>query len=211
MKKDKKQNKSKYNFGYDFLKVTGFIPAWLWVRPKIIYLDKSAKNIKGGVLVASNHVTFIDPIILHCALMKRRLYCVATKEVCSTKIRKFLFTTANCILIDKQNVSIGNLRQISDALKQEKAVVIFPESSINHNDGVKEYKSGFVLMSVLSKKPILPVCIIRRDKWYKPIKVVIGEPVDASKMCSAIPTMEEMEKVSEYLREKELEMLQTYS
>jgi 1-acyl-sn-glycerol-3-phosphate acyltransferase len=95
-------------------------------------------------------------------------------------------------------------------LKNEKAVVIFPESSVNQEDGVKSYKSGFVLMSLMSKKPILPVCIIKRKRWYHRLKIVIGEPIDASSMCSAIPTVEEMDRVSELINQKEQEMLLTY-
>ena len=158
----RKQKTKKHNFLYDFIKITGFIPALIWVRPKIIReSEKVPKRIKGGVLIASNHVTYIDPIILHCAFLHRRLYSIATKDICKTKIRKFLFTIANCIIIDKQRFAMDSLRTICEKLKEEKAVVIFPESSINSGEGVNSYKSGFVLMSFLSKKPILPVCIIK--------------------------------------------------
>ena len=208
--KRKKSNKIKYNFWYDFVKVTGLIPALLWIRPKVIRIGEESKKVKGGVLIASNHVTYVDPIILHCAFVRRRLYSIATKEICKTKIRKFFFSVANCIIIDKENFAMNSLRQICDALKQEKAVVIFPESTINQEENVKNYKSGFVLMSLLSKKPILPVCIIKRKHWYNRMKIVIGEPIDASSMCSTIPTMEEMDKVSELIKQKEQEILSTY-
>ena len=208
--KRKIPNKVKYNFLYDFLKVTGIIPALIWIRPKVIRLGKNSKKLKGGVLIASNHVTFIDPIILHCAFVKRRLYSIATKEVCGNKIREFLFKTGNCIIIDREKFSMASLHKIVDVLKQEKAVVIFPESSVNHGEEVQKYKSGFVLMALLSKKPILPVCIIKRERWYQRIKIVIGEPIDVSKLCSPIPTMEEMNNVSKILQEKEQEMLTSY-
>ncbi len=208
--KRKIPNKVKYNFGYDFLKVTGIIPAMLWVRPKIIRMGNNSKKIKGGVLIASNHVTFVDPIILHCAFTKRRLYSIATKDIIKNKIRKFLFSCGNCIIIDKENFSMASLHKIVDVLKQEKAVVIFPESTVNKGDGVKTYKSGFVLMALLSKKPILPVCIIKRDSWFKRTKIAIGEPIDVCSMCSPIPTMEEMDNVAKMLQEKEEEILLKY-
>ena len=118
-----KKQKRKSNFIYDFLKVTGYLPCWLWLRPKIIREnEKVPKRIKGGVLIASNHVTFVDPIILHCAFIYRRLYSIATKDVGKTKLRKFLFTQAHCIFIDKEKFNIESLRTICDTLKQEKAV-----------------------------------------------------------------------------------------
>lgn len=208
--KRKKSSKIKYNFLYDFVKVTGLIPALIWIRPKVIRMGEQSKKVKGGVLIASNHVTYVDPIILHCAFVKRRLYSVATKELCKTKIRKLFFTVANCIIIDKENFAMNSLRYICDVLKQEKAVVIFPESTINQEQNVKDYKSGFVLMSLLSKKPILPVCIIKRKHWYNRTKIIIGEPIDVSSMCSAMPTMEEMDAVSKLINKKEQEMLSAY-
>ena len=211
MKKDKKiPNKVKYNFAYDFVKVTGAIPALLWVRPKIIRLGENSKKVKGGVLIVSNHVTYIDPIILHCVFLNRRLYSVATKDICKTKIRKLFFSVANCLIIDKEKFAMSSLRQICDVLKQEKAVVIFPESTVNEEDNVKAYKSGCVLMALLAKKPILPVCIIKRKTWFNSTKVVIGEPIDVSAMCSAVPTMEELDAITKMLQQKEQEMLDTY-
>ena len=206
-----KKQKKKSNFVYDFLKVTGYLPCWLWLRPKIIReSEKVSKRINGGVLIASNHVTFVDPIILHCAFIHRRLYSIATKDVAQTKLRKFLFTQAHCIFIDKEKFNIESLRTICDTLKQEKAVVIFPESSINSSDGVKEYKSGFVLMSALSKKPILPVCIIKGKSKFSRIKVAIGEPIDVFSIYGAMPTPEQMDEIAKMLNEKERQLLIKY-
>ena len=110
MKKDKKiPNKVKYNFAYDFVKVTGAIPALLWVRPKIIRLGENSKKVKGGVLIVSNHVTYIDPIILHCAFLNRRLYSVATKDICKTKLRKFFFSIANPVPVCKKRCCLQKI------------------------------------------------------------------------------------------------------
>ena len=206
-----KKQKKKSNFIYDFIRITGFLPCWIWLRPKIIRENKNVpKRIKGGVLIASNHVTYVDPIILHCAFIYRRLYSIATKDICKTKLRRFLFTTANCIIIDKEKFALESLRTICDMLKQEKAVVIFPESSINSSGGVQNYKSGFILMSALSKKPILPVCIIKGKRKLSRIKVVIGEPIDISKTYGDRLTPEQMEEIAKILSEKEKQLLEKY-
>ena len=209
--KNKRNKKIGKYFWYDFVKLTGFVPAWIWLRPKIIReSDNVPKRVKGGVLIASNHVTFIDPIILHLAFPHRRLHSIATKDVAKTKLRKMFFTVANCIFIDKQNFSMASLREICDYLKDEKAVVIFPESSVQEQNVVRDYKSGVVLMSLLSKKPILPVCIIRGKTKFSRIKVVIGEPVDVVSMYGPMPTMEQMDQICKMLQQKEQQLLQKY-
>lgn len=209
--KNKRNKKIGKYFWYDFVKLTGFVPAWIWIRPKIIReSDNVPKHVKGGVLIASNHVTFIDPIILHLAFPHRRLHSIATKDVAKTKLRKMFFTVANCIFIDKQNFSMASLREICDYLKDEKAVVIFPESSVQEQNVVRDYKSGVVLMSLLSKKPILPVCIIRGKTKFSRVKVVIGEPVDVASMYGPMPTMEQMDQICQMLQQKEEQLLQKY-
>ena len=209
--KNKSNKKVGRYFWYDFVKVTGFVPAYIWLRPKIVReSDNVPKRIKGGVLIASNHVTYIDPIILHLAFPHRRLHSIATKDIARTKLRRFFFKTANCIFIDKQNFSMASLREICDHLKEEKAVVIFPESSVAEQNVVRDYKSGVVLMSLLSKKPILPVCIIRGKTKFSRVKVVIGEPIDVAAMYGSMPSMEQMEMVSKMLQQKEQELLEKY-
>ena len=212
MKKSKKDpNKIKYNFGYDFIKATGIIPAYIWVRPKIIREGEESKKLKGGMLIASNHVTFIDPVIIHLAFPKRRLYSVATKDVMGvSKLRHWFFKFTNCIFIDKDNFSTANLHTICNVLKQEKAVMIFPESKINFNEGVTEYKSGVVLMAVLSKKPIVPVCIIRSERKCGRPKVIIGEPITVKPKNGIMPTIEEINEITKMLQEREKEMVLKY-
>ena len=56
--KKKKQSKIKKLFEhlfYDFVKLTGFLPTLIMMRPKIVYLNKDNKpNIKGGFM----HIPF---------------------------------------------------------------------------------------------------------------------------------------------------------
>ena len=207
-----KKKKREGNFLYDFVRVTGALPTLLYMRIKTIRINKNVpKHVKGGVLIAANHISFLDPVIVHCAFWYRRLHCLATKDLYDTPTRAKFFNAMHCIMVDKDNVSVGMLHSVCDRLKENKAVVIFPEGSVNREEGeVKTYKSGAILMAHLTKKPILPVCIIQRKHWYNRQVVVVGEPIDVNALCGKIPTMEEMEKASAYIREKELELLEFY-
>lgn len=210
-KDNKTQKKRKCNFLYDFVKVTGAIPALVWFRPKIIRVsEKVPKNVKGGVLIAANHTTFVDPIILLLTFWKRRVYSIATKDIFNTKFKKWFFTRMNCIIIDKQNVSVRSLRSVCDTLKDGKAVMIFPEGTVNvKEEDVRSFKSGVVLMAHLGKAPIIPVYIVKAKHFYNRTKVVVGEPIDVSTLLGAIPTMEEIDSACNYIHEKE-EQLKIY-
>lgn len=199
------------NFWYDFVKVTGALPTLLWVRPRILR-PYGNKTPKGAVLISSNHPTFIDPILVHCAFMWRRLHCLATKDLYSTKVRSFFFKQMHCIIADKKNFSMSSFHEVVNRLKEGKAVVIFPEGQVNQQDSreVMAFKSGAVLMAHKGDAPILPMCIIKREKWYHRQVILVGEPVHIRTLVSEKPSMEEMIRASEYLREKEVELMTYY-
>ncbi len=210
--KNKKEIPFFHNFLYDFIKITGAPSALLWMRPKMHYpFGKTSK--KGGFMVISNHPTFLDPIIVHVAFPARRLYCVATKDLCATKIRRMFFEVGHCIIVDKENFSLSSFHEVVGRLQQGKIVVIFPEGRVNRDSDSKPllaFKSGAVLMAHRAAVPILPMYIVKKDKWYQRQHIVMGQPVDIASIMGKMPTMEEMNKVTEILRDKEKELKNYY-
>ena len=178
---------------------------YLYLRPRVHRVsDKVPKKINGGVLIAANHTSMLDPLILFTVFWYRRLYFPATKELFRKKINRFFFKNMNCILIDKNNFNSAAVRTMCEYLNENKAIAIFPEGAINLSDELMNYKLGTVFMAKRSGKPVLPVYISGRDKWWRPIHVCIGEPVDVAALCKEFPKREALVKVSEYLRDREL-------
>ncbi len=211
--KEKPKKKKKIgNFFYDFVKVTGAIPTLIWARVKVIGVSgKKPKKIKGGVLISSNHVSFLDPIIVHCAFWYRRIHSLATTDLYNTKLKDFFFTRMHCIPVDKKNFSMRSLHEVCDSLKENKAVLIFPEGQVNRNaNEILCFKSGAVLMAHKSQKPVLPILIIKAEKWYNRQVVLVGEPIDVYKECGEHPTMEELNKVSQKIHDEEAKLYEYY-
>lgn len=195
----------------DIVRITGAIPAMIWKRPKVHYVgDKKKCLVKGGVLIASNHVTFTDPILLYCVYWRRRLRFLATKDLYKNAIVSFLFSAVGCIQVDKENFNINTLHETVDNLKSGKAILIFPEGEVNQTDQTLSFKSGAVLMSQLSGAPIQPVYIVRPEKWYHRNVVLVGEPIDVKSMCGLIPTVAEIERISEHIRSCEEDLKRYY-
>lgn len=203
-----KENK----FFMDFVRATGVLPALFWTRPKIYYAGNKKKSlVKGGVLIVSNHVSFRDPLLLYCVFWRRRLRFLATKDLYKNQLITSLFSAMGHIRVDKDNVSMGTLHQAVDSLKKGNALLIFPEGQVNQQQ--KEtlgFKSGAVLMAQLSGVPIQPVFLVCPEKARRRHIAIVGEPIDVCSMCSRFPSVEEMQKVSDYVRSRELELEQYY-
>ncbi|MBR6080923.1 MAG: 1-acyl-sn-glycerol-3-phosphate acyltransferase [Treponema sp.] len=166
-------------FIHDFVRITSFLPGFLWWRPKHIYENQAAKKkIKGGALLISNHIGFTDPVFLMYGFWYRRLYFVALRIFFNTKVKNFWFRHFLCIPIDRENVSMETFREIVGRLKEDEIVAIFPEGKINvEKQGLQTFKSGMILMAMQSKKPILPVYIQKKKGIRHRLLIVVGEPI----------------------------------
>lgn len=204
--KEKRKKRNSYLF-YDFVKITAAIPGLLWFRMRKVYATEKAKEkIKGGALLISNHSGDIDPILLMFAVWYRRHHFIATTELFNSKIKRFMFEHFHCIEIDKENVSMKTFREIVDHLQNGKIVSMFPEGHLTRNEDVQKFKSGVVLMAVTAKKPIVPIYVKKRKSFWQRQCVVIGEPINPMEAFHKMPSLADMEKIAESLREKEKEL-----
>ena len=213
MRKDTTVNsrskKKRFNyFFYDFVKITGIIPVWLWLHPHVYHMgDKNKHDIKGPMLITSNHVGYRDPLILLCAFFKRRIFSLVTKDLYKTKIMSFMLNAIHCVQVDKENFSMQSFHKVSDLLNDGRAVLIFPEGQVNREEGsMLSFKTGAVLMAHKNNAPVLPVYISTGEKWYHENIVVIGDPIDIREICGDFPTMDALKRASEHIQERERQL-----
>ena len=202
----------KSNLFYDFIKITGFVPTMIFMRPKVICADGvNPLKVKGGALISCNHLSYLDPIIVHTVFWNRRISSISTKEVFGTsKLRRGFFYGMHAIKVDRESFSMQTFHQVKKRLCDDQLVLIFPEGQINQGNGVLAFKSGAILMAHQCNKPVIPVCIIKREKLLDRQVVLVGEPVDVREMCGNMPTMVKLNEVSDYLHSKEVELLKKY-
>ena len=191
----------KYWF-FDLVKVTA-VPGLLWLRPKWQYESPEARRrIRGGALIASNHTSHLDPVYLQFAVGYRRQRFVCMKEFYAKPFWRWVFSHFLCIPVDRENVSMKTMREVSDALQDGWVVSIFPEGHITDGQtGI--FKTGVILMAAQGKCPIIPVYIRKPERWWKRLRICIGEPVDVVGICGGKPNLRQMKEISEMLRNKE--------
>jgi len=192
---------------YDLILLSAVIPTLIWFRPKWIYEnDNARKRIRGGALLISNHIGFLDPAYLMTAIWYRHHHFICLKAFFEGRMRR-LFEAFHCIPIDKENVSIDTIREITAHLQAEQLVSMFPEGHVNDGSGkIDAFKSGMVLMAMKAKKPIVPVYIKPRPHVWSRLVMVIGEPVDITALYGERPTMLQINETAKLLRERELKL-----
>ncbi len=212
LKEKQKKKSSKSYFVYNFVKITGSIPILLWMRPKVINTGSRKLSEIGGMMLCVNHESMTDPVLVLSAFTRTKLIFLATKDLFTTKFKKFFFKQLHCITVDKDNVSMDIVHDVCDELKNNNTIVIFPEGQIDrtgkHN--LLEFKSGVIFMASIAKAEILPAYLVPKKKWYNRRVVVVGEPVNVKELCGPFPNTQQMQEGSEALRDKVLELRDLY-
>lgn len=125
------------------------------------YRASGQRNIPatGGALIASNHQSFLDPILLAAGI--NRPICFLAREGLFTASRIFgiIISLNNAIPIKRDTGSMDIMRRIISLLKEGKLVVIFPEGTRTSDGAIGPFKGGIGLLSRKSATPIIPVNI----------------------------------------------------
>ena len=198
-------------FFYDIGKFFAILPTLLILRLKSYYINKKRQKglFKGKTIIVSNHISYIDPVIISNAFWRRRVSFVATKEIFDVKIFGKVLKLFKCISIDKENVSVKTFKEVKDRLDRGHLVALFPEGEVERVEELAAFKSGVAMMALMSGASIVPMYIHKRTKWYKRQVVMIGEKINIKDyITSKIPSIEEMEKFTITLHEIEEKLKQ---
>ena len=196
---------------YDLFKIICSWPMLLDLRLRRIYVTSTGKRKRGTFggkyLVAANHTSFEDPVILFITFFWRRMCFVAVDELFKHKFWGGLLKGVGCIPISKENVSVETFKRIENSLYRGHIVGVFPEGTVSRDENIHAFKSGIVMMAVMSKADILPVYIVRRTNRWRRQEVLIGEKIILSEHISSdFPSIEEIENLTALLKERELEL-----
>ncbi len=140
-------------------------------------------------LIASNHGSYIDPILLAAALPPDRRYVfVSKREFTRQRIaRPFLDgIEAACVERSDAKQGVEDVAAVERAARNGALPVFFPEGTFDRRPGLREFRMGAFLIATRTGLPIVPVgirgarSILRDGTWFprwSAAAVAIGEPI----------------------------------
>jgi len=129
---------------------------------------------KGKVIICSNHVSVLDPIIVGISI-PRRIYFMAKKELFNNKIFGKILEKLGAFPVDRDGADLSAIRNSLKILKSENVLGIFPEGTRIKKEDIDNAKPGIAMISIKSKAPIIPVYIDTQYKLFRKVKVLIGK------------------------------------
>ncbi|MCK4223797.1 MAG: 1-acyl-sn-glycerol-3-phosphate acyltransferase [candidate division Zixibacteria bacterium] len=112
----------------------------------------------GGVIIASNHVAYVDPPFLG-AVTPRELFYLAKAELFSNALFGWLLDKCNAIPIARGAFDRRAIFRAVELLREGKALLLFPEGTRGRDGKFLEPKLGVGKIALEAGVPIVPTYI----------------------------------------------------
>lgn len=114
----------------------------------------------GGVLVATNHVSRLDTLLLFLNPARDDITALVADKYQKNPFFKWVMNTGGIIWLDRENADFGAVRAAVAALKRGVSMGIAPEGTRSPIAQLQTGKQGIVLVALKSGVPIVPVGIM---------------------------------------------------
>ncbi|MBR9814873.1 glycerol acyltransferase, partial [bacterium] len=147
-----------------------FLRFVIWILINIIYRVRG-ENLdqipdEGPVLLACNHVSFIDSLIVG-GMVRRPVRFVMYHKIYNTPGLRTLFNIAGAVPIAPAKEDPAALEaamnRIADYLNDGEVVCVFPEGALTPDGELREFRDGVARMAQRSPAPVVPLAL--RGLW----------------------------------------------
>jgi 1-acyl-sn-glycerol-3-phosphate acyltransferase len=141
--------------------------------------------VVGGVLLVSNHESFLDPIVATLAIPRECNY-MARDTLFRHPLFGRLIAYVNAFPVKRDTADIGAIKETLRRLKAGKVVLTFPEGTRTRDGRIGAMRAGVVLLARKARVPVVPTLVLGAfESWPRssplprphPILVAYGEPL----------------------------------
>jgi glycerol-3-phosphate dehydrogenase (NAD(P)+) len=130
---------------------------------------------EGGVILASNHRSFLDPFAIGCSL-GRPIYFVAKQELFKNPLLGWILNCLGAFPVKRGASDDESVDTSLALLERGQAVVIFPEGTRIRTGSLASPKRGVGRLALQSGKPVVPIAVTnsehaRRGWRIRPVRV----------------------------------------
>ena len=163
----------------------------IFFRPLVrIYLRLTTEGSEkipaaGPALIAANHASFLDPIVLGSAC-PRKIHFIVLQSMYDWRRLRWFYWGMQTIPVRADESDPRAVKQALSRLRRGDLVGIYPEGGRSEDGRLQPPKPGAALLAAASGAPVIPVHIEGAWSCWKPktwfplpgrVRVVFGDPL----------------------------------
>jgi 1-acyl-sn-glycerol-3-phosphate acyltransferase len=159
----------------------------LWIVAKLLFLlwfrlrvrGRPSPFPRGPLVLAANHVSFLDPVTLALSIRRPVTYMV-TSSVFDLPAYRPWMRVFRCIRVEDDAINVEAMRRAVSVLRSGGVVGIFPEGGLSDDGRLKEGQIGVASLLLKGDAPVLTAGIVgtyealpRHGGFPKPVAVEV--------------------------------------
>lgn len=167
----------KYNFNkvkqYSLYQMLRFVAVgFCAARYKVKYIGVENIPEEGGLIIACNHQSGVDPIILG-RICKRTIHFMAKEELFEKNALGHFLTHLNAFPVLRGTGDMTAIEFSEEIIKKGWVLGIFPEGTRSKDFKPMRGKSGVALIAKQTGADVLPVSIYTSDEYKKGTRLTV--------------------------------------
>ena len=201
-------------FNY-FVKITGWLPAFLILRTKVLYENKKkqSRRIKGQAILISNHTSVYDYATFLYVFFFRTLRYQMAEVLYKKKLLSLFLKCMGGIYVNRDSLDFSFMDKSKEILSKGGVVGVFPESRLPKEGEPRPlpFKESVTVLALESGAPIIPIYTDGNYFTKKRAHVTIGEPIYVREYYNnAKSEKENIEIITSILKDKVIALGKLY-
>ncbi|MDR3591457.1 MAG: lysophospholipid acyltransferase family protein [Negativicutes bacterium] len=121
----------------------------------------------GGCVIASNHMSLLDPPVIGCSLpVSRGIHFMAKQELFKIPIFSWIIAHLGAFPVRRGMSDRNAIRTAIDLLRSGEIVGMFPEGTRSSTGQLGKALPGMAMLAVKAGVPVVPAAIVGTDKAF---------------------------------------------
>jgi 1-acyl-sn-glycerol-3-phosphate acyltransferase len=159
-----------------------------WLKWKFPFSTSGLENIpdNGGLIIASNHASYLDPPVLAVPIKNREVRFMARDTLFKNPVASWVFYRLGVVPLSREKGDVAAIKTAIQLLKSGQCVGLYPEGTRTLDGNIHEPKGGIGFLIAKADVPVVPVYISGTFEAFPkgagkmasyPIHVSYGKPI----------------------------------